>query len=354
MKPSFPRVLLYFLGVIFFTNTACEPYIPPGQAEKLKQDPLVNEVLEGIGDLSNEAKELSQPNRVEAWVDKLIIKSQPGQDMPQIGTMKQGEVAEYLYQRTMRKSTFSLRGQRYHEPWILIKTASGTMGWVHQGGVRFIRPDLNGLLTGLGDQLSTAPVSRSIGPAGTTTATSQEWMVIPGKYFGNIEVNTSENDLIQLFGASKVQRGKVTTSGKKTESCTIVFPGTYDEIAITWKDNSRSKVKAVYLLSSDSKWYLPRQISVGMSLSELTKANQGPLTFYGFGWEYSGTVNEWGKGQFAKYAKNFYVTLEPAQPSRVKNLLKSYKGNGDKTFSSNIEEVEQLGLVIERIVVYLD
>ena len=218
MKPLFRHVLFYFWGVFFFTLSACEPYIPPGQAEKLKQDPLVNEVLEGIGDLSNEAKELSQPNRVEAWVDKLIIKSQPGQDMPQIGTMKQGEVAEYLYQRTMRKSTFSLRGQRYHEPWILIKTAAGTMGWVHQGGVRFIRPDLNGLLTGLGDQL-TSPVTRSIGPAGTVEGTSQEWMVIPGKYFGNINVNTSENDLIQLFGASKVQRGKVSTTGKNTESC---------------------------------------------------------------------------------------------------------------------------------------
>lgn len=347
-------ILFTFLGLFIFIFSACEPYLPPAQREKLTQDPLVNEVIEGLGDLSIEAKELSQPNRVEAWVDKLIIKSQPGKDMPQIGTMQQGEVAEYLYQRTMRKSTFSLRGQRYHEPWILIKTASGTMGWVHQGGVRFIRPDLNELLTGLGNQLSPEAVSRSLSNGEQIPTSSQEWMVIPGKSFGNIMVNTTEDQLTQLFGASKVKRGKVATSVNKTESCSIIFPGTYDKAAITWKDAERTKVKAIYLLSPNSKWYLPQQISVGMTLSELTKANKGPLSFYGFDWEYSGTVNEWGKGVFAKYAKKFYVALAPANSAQVKSLLKSYRGNGDKTFSSNIEEVEELGLVVERIVVYLD
>ncbi|MEZ4825911.1 MAG: hypothetical protein R3C61_06405 [Bacteroidia bacterium] len=312
----------------------------------------VGNLVEGLQDVSTELRELARPNKVQAWVDNLIVKAQPGgKEMPQVAIMREGETAEYLYQRTVRKSEYLLRGQRYIEPWILIRTQDGTMGWVHEGGVKFIGADLNNLLS-LNQNTNTNPNARtrSADPQPeAATNPAQDRQVIPGQRVGAIRLKSNEQELAGIFGPGNVLRGTVTTPNNQQEACTVVLGGTQDELKITWTDESFTKVKAVYISQEKSRWFTRQGLSVGISLSELTKVNKAPVSFYGFDWDYSGTVNSWKNGALNPYEKHFYVVLTPRAP---KNLVTRFQGN--QVFSSNDEDVDKLNLYVSRIVVYLD
>ncbi|MEM7657953.1 MAG: SH3 domain-containing protein [Bacteroidota bacterium] len=345
MKSGSRFVIFLFLALITW---ACE--IPSqqgsggsGQLPKL-DDQLVSNLAEGLTNLSTEFQELARPNKVQAWVSSLIIKAQPGKDMPQIGTLKEGEVAEYLYQRTVRKTEFILRGQRYMEPWILIRTNDGQMGWVHEGGVKYLGANLEQLL-GI-NPTTGKPDARLRGPAG-----AQDHWVVPGKRVGPITLTTSETELIQLYGPANVSRASVQVPGKGTEDCSVLMGGTKDEIRITWKSAERNRVKAVYFERPDSRWYTQEGLTVGLALGELTKVNKAPITFLGLDWTYGGTVESWQKGSLNKYQKHFYVVLSP-NPQASKQLISSFSGNN--RYSSNAKTVEGLGLQVGKMVVYLD
>lgn len=352
-----PKLLLLLGLICQLILQACQ--VPPnqgqgqGQGQNLPRldDQVVGNIVEGIQELSTEFNELTRPNQVEAWVSSLIIKQQPGKDMPQIGTLKEGERAEYLYQRTVRKTEFTLRGQRYLEPWILIKTQAGMMGWVHEGGVKFVGPNLQNLLGG-GPASNTNPAARTRGVNGSSSLNpAQNFLVVPGSRVGPITVNTSEMELVQMYGAASVGRATVEAPEKGQIPCTVVMPGTKDEIRIVWKDDSRSKVKEVYFLRADSRWYTRQGLTVGLPLTELTKANKAPLNFYGFNWAYSGTVSSFRKGALSAYEKYCYVVLRPSSSSSAK-LQKKF--NGNQVFSSNHPELPPLNLYVQQFVVYLD
>ncbi|RMG30895.1 MAG: SH3 domain-containing protein [Bacteroidetes bacterium] len=328
---------------------ACEPN---QEGEGGVSTPGFEDLLQGFQSVSQEAQELARPNKVEAWVDKLAVKAQPGEDMPTIARLKEGEVVEYLYQRTIRKSTFTLRGQEYSQPWILVKLPDGQMGWVHEGGVRYVQPELTDLFsTGADDPNNPYTRARSLNaPAQPAAPAGPNWTIVPGKSAGNIRLNTSEAELIKLYGSPNVTRGNVQVSQSQTKDCTILFPNTQDEMRITWKDDSRSKVEAVYLTKPNAHWHLNTGVKVGMSLLDLTKANKSPLSFYGFNWEYSGTVSSWRNGVLRKYDKFFYVVLVPVGASKAD--LAQFQGN--KVFSSNTKGVDKLNLHVGKIVIYLD
>jgi len=345
---------LLLIGLLFLNS--CE--IPPqGQRGKGTQqlpklpegaDQIIQQLSKGIDEAAIEFQELSHPNRVQAWVDQLIVKAQPGKDMPEIARMREGEMAEYLYQRTLRKSTYNLRGQRFHEPWILIRTQSGLMGWVHEGGVKYVSDDLLKWLQQGSQPNSNMRTRGATAPAAVIPA--EDRMVIPGKRVGPIVVSTTEADLVRIYGPNEVGRGAIKAPGKGDQPCSVVFPGKKEEIRITWKDDSRERITAVYMMNAGGHWTTPQGLQVGIPMAELVKVNKAPVSFYGFGWNYAGTVQSWGKGALAPYAKGFYVMLSPIGASEA--IQKSFKG--DKVFSSNTAKVEEMNLYVTNWVVYLD
>ncbi|MCI4669771.1 MAG: SH3 domain-containing protein [Bacteroidia bacterium] len=348
--------VFYLIFLIFFSFSSCE--LPPLPEEgsnnstnstTTKPDlPSTQEIVQGINDISEDLAELARPNKVQAWVSKLIIKAQPGKDMPQVGQMEEGEIAEYLYQRTVRKESFNLRGQNFNEAWILIKTKEGLMGWVHEGGVRFVNPAFEQIVK---DLLGPPPGAnqRSMPQAPVPLASQRQ--IIPGKQVGAITLNTSEVELIKLYGAGRVKRGKVKLPDGGAEDCTILFYNTNEEIRITWKKEDRLQVKAVYFDQLDAGWFSPMGLASGLPLKEMIKVNQAPFVFSGFGWTYGGVVDNWKTGKLAPISKYFYVILEPTNTAR-KDILQKYAGQSK--FTTNAPELDQLNIRVKRLVVYLD
>ncbi|MDB4285841.1 SH3 domain-containing protein [bacterium] len=342
----------------------CEiPTTPNGQQQLPQVKPgLVQDVIGALEETALEFQEMAKPGKVRAWVDNLKVKAQPGKEMRTVARLKEGEVATYLYQRTVRKEKYTLRSQPYNESWYLIKTKKDTIGWVHGGGIVFVQPDYTQLFTQNNDAPSGGTPGanqrvRSINNIPKPTAEEilarekADFLVDPGKRVGPVHLNTSEDQLIRLYGPG-ITRGKVTISDKKSEASTIVMEGTFDEIHITWKDESRTKVKAVYIYHPNGKWHTKEGLKAGISMLDLTKVNKAPVSFYGFNWEYGGTVESYRKGLLAPFKDKFYVVLGPSNPPATRTLIKKYQGN--KIFTSTTDGVENLNLKVEKVVVYLD
>jgi hypothetical protein len=346
---------------LLFSLFACQPPQGGGEPGKINVPISNDEVLNVLEDAAVEFQELSKPKKVRAWVDKLVVKAQPGEGMPQVAILREGEIATYLYQRTMRKAKYRLRGQDYKEPWYLIRTRDSLIGWVHGGGILFVESELGELVNQLVQQPGANQRTRSfaddgqaydprLSPEQLREKERTDFLVVPGVRVGPIHLNTSEEALISLYGPA-VSRGKVQINPQKEEAASFLYKGTADELAVTWKSETRQQIKAVYLNGS-GKWHTANGLKVGMNLLDLTKVNKNPVSFYGFNWEYGGVVESFGKGVLEGQKKFFYLVLQPQLPASAQERLKGFEG--DKLFSSQTEGVDRLNLKIGRMVVYLD
>ena len=303
--------------------------------------------LRHTGEEVVEYNEMTKPKRVRCWVDGLIMKQFPGNDMPKVGTMRLDEEAGYLYQRTARLSEYVFRGQKFTDAWYLVQNKAGIMGWVHGGGLKFVETSPEVIRGNEGQTDANARKAEN-----GNLPTENDWVFLPGKRIGSISRNTSEEKLVSLFGPNNLKRGKVVTIGAATEACTYIYKDTPDEIALTWKDDTRTKVKAVYMGTFGGKWHSPSGIKIGMSLGDLAKLNEAAILFYGFAGEYSGTISDWKKGKISPATKGFYLVLHYDENKSSKEFLAQVKQ--EKTFNSNAEPFRHVEVYIKRIVVYLD
>lgn len=315
------------------------------EAEKEEAESAV--ALRHTEEEAMEYREMSRTKRVRCWVDGLLIKQFPGDQMPKVGTMHLDEEAEYLYQRTARVSEYVFRGQKFTDAWYLIKNKEGIIGWAHGGGLKFVETSPDVIRGNEGQTDVNARKSEN-----NATPTENDWVFLPGRRMGSIVRNTSEEKLVSLFGPDNLKRGKVTTIGTTTENCTYIYRDTPDEIAITWKDETRTKIKAVYLSNIGGKWHSPSGIKIGMKLGDLAKLNEAPILFYGFSGEYSGTISDWKKGKIAPATSGFYVVLNYDGSRSSQEFLAQVKN--EKVFNSNAEPFRHIDVYIKRIVVYLD
>lgn len=354
MKSLFTYILLLLVFV------GCQP---PDAAKRNGDKPIIpnspQELIGVLNDATQEFQEMTKPNTVRSWVDNLKVKSQPGKDMPQVAIMKEGEEARYLFQRTMRKESYKLRDQSYHDSWYLIRTQDSVVGWVHGGGILFVRQDLADIFKPPQNRPAANQRTRSFVDDAQGTWSPEEllerekldFLVIPGERVGPIRVNTSEEELIRMYGPSVV-RGQLKIFGKM-ENVNTLFKGTPEALAIQWKDPAeRTQIKAVHIVGIDGKWHSYEGLQAGLSLLDLTKVNKSPVNFFGFNWEYAGVIDSYQKGILNKQKKYFYIVLAPRNRQAAKDFLPGFSGN--KLFSSQTTGVDKLDLIVDSFVVYLD
>ncbi|TAJ10113.1 hypothetical protein DMA11_19495 [Marinilabiliaceae bacterium JC017] len=108
--------------------------------------------------------------------------------------------------------------------------------------------------------------------------------------------------------------------GTVKKEFSTLYGGTDDEVTITWDTEG-----PIVETSSKSGRWQARGIKPGTSLAELVKMNNAPIEFYGFGWDYGGTV-KLGNGDIKD--DGLKLVLNITDESFNGKLL------GDKLFSS--------------------
>ena len=64
-------------------------------------------------------------------------------------------------------------------------------------------------------------------------------------------------------------------------------------------DNPDAPIRELRVSDPRSAWHIDSGLRPGMTLAELVTLNQAPVSFYGLGWDYGGTVHDWHGGALA-------------------------------------------------------
>lgn len=138
--------------------------------------------------------------------------------------------------------------------------------------------------------------------------------------------------------AKKAEGTDLFEEGTMERPYTILYPETDDELLIIWEDESRSRPYQLYV-EKEGKWSTKKGIRIGTSYEDLVKIN-GPIDFYGFGWDYSGAV-DWKGGKMEN--SNVRVFLAPVN-APPQNFY------GDQIVEANPEEILNLDLKVRAMI----
>ena len=122
--------------------------------------------------------------------------------------------------------------------------------------------------------------------------------IILGKSVGLITPNTSEKDLIKLYGKENIKNAVVYSyEGIDIMGTEIIFPNSENNVTIQWHDENRLHPEYIRL---KGEWKTTQGIGVGSTIQKVEKVNGKPFEIYG--WEIdtylSGTVYYWDEGKF--------------------------------------------------------
>ena len=161
--------------------------------------------------------------------------------------------------------------------------------------------------------------------AGGAEVVAHSFVVTPGKSFGPIRETTSRSQVARIFGAKFVEDGELSFPEAACTAGTVVYAGTENMIEIGWQDQARNRVAFVRTqVGSAGQWTTPRGVRVGTTLRQLVRFAGKPVTFLGFGWDYSGQMT-WREHGGA---------LEFSLRSHMDNLPKA--ASGDQSVSSDL------------------
>ncbi|UJH90459.1 hypothetical protein LZ575_16790 [Antarcticibacterium sp. 1MA-6-2] len=119
----------------------------------------------------------------------------------------------------------------------------------------------------------------------------------------------------------------------------ILYADTPDEVQITWKNSAKTEVNDIRF-SGNGKWKSSTGLKIGTTYDELNKLNEKEISFYGFGWDYSGAVM-WNDGKLED--SNLRVFVSPEGETKNDHY-------GDHIIEATPEEIAKLNLKVQTII----
>jgi hypothetical protein len=177
--------------------------------------------------------------------------------------------------------------------------------------------------------------------------TAQNWVIKPELNVGEITKNSSEQDLIKIYGKKNIKRTEIDVGEGEVVLGTILFPETKKQITIKWKEGF-SKPDRITVAHINSTWRLNNGIKIGSTLEEVERLNKGPFKLTGFEWDYPGRTVSWEKGKLpAQIQLDFEYTADIPQEEFIQVL-------GDRNLSSKNRFIRKMNLKVKTIFIRWD
>lgn len=141
------------------------------------------------------------------------------------------------------------------------------------------------------------PVLAKVLPARVVPEPDPPTLVLPGAF----APDTTLAQLQQRFGKANVQVGEVPGAEGETSRGVVLFPGDPARLAYLYFQDAQTLtgLSMVRVFGPVSRWTLDDGIGIGTPLSEVLRRNGKPIRFYGFDWDYGGTITDWNGGKLA-------------------------------------------------------
>ncbi|WP_373057674.1 hypothetical protein [Zunongwangia sp. H14] len=159
------------------------------------------------------------------------------------------------------------------------------------------------------------------------------------KFVAENLLNNSKAEIKEKYAGANMEEGSgMFEEGTVERSYTILYPETSDEVLITWAADDSGIYEIRF--SEEGKWKTASGIKVGTTYEELNRLNGKPVSFYGFGWDYSGAV-VWNGGKLENSNLNIFLgpQNEPAE-----------KFYGDQIVKASPGEIKNLDLKVQAVI----
>ncbi|MFT3898146.1 MAG: hypothetical protein QM719_10715 [Thermomonas sp.] len=190
---------------------------------------------------------------------------------------------------------------------------------------------------------STAPaaLANDADPA-TADQSAESTFELPGAF----APDTSVVQLEQRFGKANVQVGDVPGAEGETSRGVILFPNDATQRAyLYYQDEDKpSGLQLVRVLDEGSRWHFADGVRIGMPLSRLVALNGKPIRFYGFDWDYGGTITDWNGGKLAPAGAKDAISLG-IRLNRIEDAPDKSYPIGEGEFASGDRRYPKLGSI---------
>jgi len=112
-------------------------------------------------------------------------------------------------------------------------------------------------------------------------ATTDPWLILATGAKGVINIHTTREQLVRLYGASNVVDQDADVGEGEIEPETVLFPkDPKRRIGIFWKNpDKRAEPASASIRGTASRWHAVHGISLGTTLTDLQRANGRPFRF---------------------------------------------------------------------------
>lgn len=149
---------------------------------------------------------------------------------------------------------------------------------------------------------------------------------------------TGEN-LSEIYPDADIEEGTAYfEEGTVERPYSMLYKGSPNELLITWTDNQRTEVHNIRV-EKDGRWRSETGIEIGSPYEQVVKINKNPISFYGFGWDYSGAVDYEG-GKLDDTNIRVFLGSENEVPRKF---------YGDRKIDATKDEIKDLSLKVRAI-----
>ena len=140
-------------------------------------------------------------------------------------------------------------------------------------------------------------------------AAAVDSFLVTDSSWGMITAGTDWDELKSKYGANNIL--DIRECGPEcvdSIDVTKVFPGQENEATIYWEDTAYHRIiQSIDCRGDQPRWHSPDGMRIGSTLKELLAINGKKISFYGFGWDYGGTVTEYHGGKLDQSAIGYGV-----------------------------------------------
>lgn len=254
------------------------------------------------------------------WVENARIRKTADLNGEVITEIKGGEKVTLTGEKSELKTKVNLRGVEVEDVWVKVKLNDGKEGWIFRG-----------MLT----------------ENETRAQAMNNFLIIPGSSVGSISIGMKKQQVEDVFGKSFVLGGIVYGPEGIEMPGFYVFKNSPLEVQCV-VDEKDSLVSLIMINQPGGNWATEDGIKVGIKLDELVSLNGfKPIAFSGFGWDYGGSVLDFGGGALAKFDGKLRLTLgEPDDLTGLDEFI------GDTDCSTRNKKILGKGVKVAEISIF--
>ena len=149
------------------------------------------------------------------------------------------------------------------------------------------------------------------GAAADVPPVSTDSFMITDSSWGFITAGMAIDDVKKTYGDSNVKDERICgPECMDSIDVTKVFPGQPDEFTIYWNDTAYHRIiSAIECFNEQARWHSADSIRMGTGLKDLLRLNGKKISFYGFGWDYGGTISSYNGGKLDRSNIHYRIEL---------------------------------------------